>query len=151
MFHSSYLGIIDFCSEHVPYNTLALGKSNGSSSEQGFVKHVKYQCPITSAEFNGSKQFFGIWICGHTLSDPVFRELKNKKKETNVCPVCNASYSETDLIRINPIHPDHKDQSKKLFMKRRKAQDTRSKLKRKMRKVSFSNIVYRINYVIPRR
>ena len=54
--------------KYVPYNTLALGKSNGSKCEQGFVKHAKFQCPITSADFNGSKQFFGIWCCGHTIS-----------------------------------------------------------------------------------
>ena len=51
----------------------------------GFVKHPKYQCPITSAEFNGSKQFFGIWVCGHTVSEPVLRELKGKT-DTHKCP-----------------------------------------------------------------
>merc|ERR1712137_1157314 len=97
---------------HVAYNTLALGKSNGCHSEQGFVKHPKYQCPITSAEFNGSKQFFGIWVCGHTVSEPVLRELKGKS-DTHKCPgilyisrlptiyqndylVCNGTYEDID-------------------------------------------------------
>lgn len=119
--------------EHVAYNTLALGKSNGCHSEQGFVKHPKYQCPITSAEFNGSKQFFGIWTCGHTVSEPVLRELKGKS-DTHKCPVCNGTYEDIDLIRINPIHPDHKKESKELFHKRRKLRVLKSKLNRKMKK-----------------
>lgn len=119
--------------EHTAYNTLALGKSNGCHTEQGFVKHPKYQCPITSAEFNGSKQFFGIWTCGHTVSEPVLRELKGKS-DTHKCPVCNGTYEDIDLIRINPIHPDHKKESKELFHKRRKLRVLKSKLNRKMKK-----------------
>jgi len=116
--------------KHVPYNTLALGKSNGSKCEQGFVKHAKFQCPITSADFNGSKQFFGIWCCGHTISEPVLRELRDSKK----CPVCSQSYEKSDLIRINPIHPDHRKTAKELFDKRRKKAMMKIKLARKMKK-----------------
>jgi len=117
--------------KHVPFNTAALGKSNGSASEQGFTKHAKFQCPITSADFNGSKPFFGNWKCGHTISESVLKELS---RDSMKCPVCSLDYDTRDLIRINPIHPDHRKAARELFEKRRKRAAMKLKLQRNMKK-----------------
>ena len=37
--------------EYTPYNQLSLGDANGSKREQGFVKHAKFQCPISKGIF----------------------------------------------------------------------------------------------------
>lgn len=100
----------------------------------GFVKQSKFQCPISRAEFNGSKGFLGNWNCGHVITDTVIKELSTDKKIQN-CPVCHAEYKEIDLIRINPIHPDHLKQIKHQFHLRRKQRHLKAKLNRHYKKV----------------
>merc|ERR1712176_350388 len=85
------------------------------------------------AEFNGSKGFLGNWNCGHVITDTVIKELSTDKKIQN-CPVCHAEYKEIDLIRVNPIHPDHLKQIKHQFHLRRKQRHLKAKLNRHYKK-----------------
>ena len=66
-------------------------------------------------------------------AERALKELGSSRK----CPLCGLEYEKSDLIRINPIHPDHKKSSRELFEKRRKKAEMKLKLARKMKKVSF--------------
>ena len=66
--------------------------------------------------------------------EPLIKELS---RDSMKCPVCSIDYETRDLIRINPIHPDHRKAAKELFEKRRKRAAMKAKLQRKMKKVIF--------------
>lgn len=57
---------------------------------------TKFQCPITSLEFNGKYKFFALERCGHVLSAKALKELQSTS-----CLVCHAAFSESDKIVIN--------------------------------------------------
>jgi hypothetical protein len=57
---------------------------------------TKFQCPITSFEFNGKYKFFALERCGHVLSAKALKELQSTS-----CLVCHAVFSESEKIVIN--------------------------------------------------
>lgn len=57
---------------------------------------TKFQCPITSLEFNGKYKFFALERCGHVVSAKALKELQSTS-----CLVCHAAFSESEKIVIN--------------------------------------------------
>jgi len=63
----------------------------------------------------------------------VVKELTTEKKVQN-CAVCHIEYKDIDLIRINPIHPDHVKQVTQRFQIRRKQRHLKQKLNKHYKK-----------------
>lgn len=57
---------------------------------------TKFQCPVTSLEFNGKHKFFALERCGHVLSAKALKELQSTS-----CLVCHAAFYESEKIVIN--------------------------------------------------
>jgi len=119
--------------ENTTYNTLSLGHANASTIEQGFVKQPKFLCPVSDYPLNGAKPFFANWNCGHSVCETVLKEVEEKLEKKQCC-ICEKPYKPIDLIRINPIHPEHKKKSSEQFKKRRRQRLLKAKLDKKYKK-----------------
>lgn len=85
---------------------------------------TKFQCPITSLEFNGKYKFFALERCGHVLSAKALKELQSTS-----CLVCHAAFSESDKIVIN-------GNEEEVAVLRLKMEQERAKIREKKQKKS---------------
>lgn len=84
-----------------------VNSSDKKSNDQSFLdlNQSRWICPITGLEMNGIYRFFYIFSCGCVISE---RAMKTMQSSDLVCLKCEKSYTENDLIVLNPNEEDLK-------------------------------------------
>lgn len=60
-----------------------------------------YICKLMGTEMSGNFRFIALWTCGCVFSERALKQIK-----TNICPLCQVSYSIEDIIVLNGNEED---------------------------------------------
>uniref|UniRef100_A0A8D8X4F7 Replication termination factor 2 n=1 Tax=Cacopsylla melanoneura TaxID=428564 RepID=A0A8D8X4F7_9HEMI len=75
----------------------------GAETGDGYIDRQtsQYICPTTGIEMNGKFKFCFVWKCGCVVSERALKEVRD-----NICHKCQTTYSEEDIVILNPEKDD---------------------------------------------
>lgn len=65
------------------------------------VRNAPFICSLIGLEMSGKFRFVSLWTCGCVVSERALKEIK-----TNVCPICQVSFKEEDVVVLNGTEED---------------------------------------------
>lgn len=102
--------------------------TSGAETGDGYIDRqtAQYICPTTGIEMNGKFKFCFSWKCGCVVSERALKEVRD-----NICHKCQDTYSEEDIVVLNPEQADLD-----LMTVRMEARHARIKAEKKAKKSS---------------
>lgn len=94
------------------------------------VRSAPYICKLIGLEMTGKFRFIALWTCGCVFSERALKEIKS-----NICSLCQKSFTEQDVVILNG-----NDDEVDLMCSKMEARNARIKAEKKDKKVKKSKL-----------